>query len=248
MNDLSRRQFLHRAAMLGGGIALPTCSGDRNVGAAKKVTGPVRWLSWSVYDHPEIRTSFEKEHGVSRRHVEIIPINDNGEAFGKLKVAGTGAYDTIGADGLWCWEYYRNKFIEPFDMSEFSTTPELFPEFASYNPWRVPDGRFLQFPSAASPYTIWYSKDKVDMPDPPSFEVLFDPKYKGKVALRDSFSRNFMVTASMMGFEDFEVDTPDGQRWHLPDDVLKRAKDELIRAKPNFKFLWRSSGDVSSRN
>ena len=57
-----------------------------------------------------------------------------------------------------------------------------------------------------------------------------------------------MVTASMMGFEDFEVDTPDGQRWHLPDDVLKRAKDELIRAKPNFKFLWRSSGDVSSRN
>ena len=281
VKDLNRRQFMKRAALLGGGVALSgtianvlaACGGGGAAPAApapaapaaapgaaapaaapapaqqpatqmmgKTVTGPIRWLNWSTYDIKEIRNSWEKIYpGVG---IELIAINDNEEAFGKIKVAGTGQYDIIGADGLWCQEYYRNGFVEAFDMAEFKTTPELFPEFKSYPPWLVEGGGQIEFPSASSPYMVGYNTKYVK-PAPTGFEVFFDPKYKGKVALRDNSNRNFLFTALMLGMkpEELEVDTPEGSRWDIPDDMLKRALDELIKAKPNISNFWRSSGE-----
>ena len=53
------------------------------------------------------------------------------------------------------------------------------------------------------------------------------------------------MTASLQGFEGFEVDTPEGSRWDLPADILERAKKTLIERKSNFKLLWRSGGALT---
>ena len=126
--------------------------------------------------------------------------------------------------------------------------PEFFPSFADFRHWQVTGEQFshLAIPHTWSPNGITYNSKLVSLPDPPSFEVLFDPKYKGKVALRGIPSDALLLAASLIGYEDFEVDTPDGPRWDLPDDILKRAKDELIRAKANFVLLWKGNvGDAA---
>ena len=241
---ISRRQFLRRTALAGGAVMLAgpissliaACGGGED-----KLTGPIRMLAWSDKDHPDVKARFKDDTGVD---VISTDFNDNEEAFGKIKVAGTDAYDTIFMDGLWCLEYHRNGFVEPFDFTTFNSYSEFFPKFANYAPWQV-DGGMLAVPHAWSPYGILYNKEKVSMPDPPSFEVFFDPKYEGKVALRDNFNRNFLMTASLQGFEDYEVDTPGGSRWDLPDDILERAKTTLIERKSNFKLLWRSGGALT---
>ena len=165
--------------------------------------------------------------------------------FGKVKSGGPGAYDVVGADGLWCWEYFRSDLIEPLDLAQFDASDGLFSEFRTYAPWLVPDGRVLEYPSAASPQILNYNQSQVQLPDSPSLEVLFDPTYNGKVSLIDDFAQNFIHTAAMLGYEEFERDAPEGSRWFLPDDVLTRAKQELIRAKPNFKSLWKNADDLA---
>ena len=245
---LSRRQFLRRTALAGGAVmlsgpitALIAACGGGDEDTGEKLTGPIRMLAWSDKDHPDVKARFKESTGVD---VISTDFNDNEEAFGKIKVAGTDAYDTIFMDGLWCLEYHRNDFVEPFDFTQFKSHSEYFPKFANYAPWQV-DGGMLAVPHAWSPYGILYNKEKVDMPDPPSFEVFFDPKYKGKVALRDNFNRNFIMAASLQGFEGFEVDTPEGSRWDLPADILERAKKTLSERKSNFKLLWRSGGALT---
>ena len=287
--DLSRRQFMKRAAVLGGGVALSgpiasilaACGGAPAAPAQpaapqpaapaqaapsgsamtaqapaqpqaaapalepapaaaaasamteKKVTGPVRWMSWSAYDFPEIKKSFEEKYGVT---VQLSAFGPNAEAFGKIKASGTGAYDTIGADGGWPLEYYRNGFIEAFDMAEFNSAPELLPEFRTYALWLVEGNKMLSFPSAASPSIVWYNEAKVK-PAPTGFEVLFDPQYKNKVILSSNLENNILMTALMLGMkpDELDIETPNGTRWDIPDDILARVKDELIKAKPNFK-------------
>lgn len=247
-NRFTRRQVLKGAAISTGAVFLygpmsalmAACGGGED---AAEFTGPIRMLAWSDKDHPDVKAAFKESHGVD---VISTDFNDNEEAFGKIKISGQGAYDTIFMDGLWCQEYYRNGFVDAFDFKTWGVYDEYFPKFADYKPFQTPEGLMLAVPHAWSPYGILYNKEKVDMPDPPSFEVFFDPKYEGKVALRDNMNRNFIMAASgLQGYEDFETDTPEGSRWDLPDDVLKRAKEDLIERKKNFKLLWRSGGGLT---
>ena len=215
------------------------------IGAAAPggLTGPVKLLSWADKVIPGPLENFEKEFGVT---VDLIVIQDNPEAFGKVRATGPEIYDAVGMDGLWCQEYYRNGFIEAVAWDEYESAGEIFPEFQNYDKWQEPGGtgKMLAFPWAGSPQLINWDKTKIDMGAEPSFEVFFDPKWKNRVALRASATGNFIMAASMLGFEDFEIDTPEGSRWALPDDVLKRATEELIRGKPNFKALYGSSSEL----
>ena len=295
-NDVSRRQFLKRAALVSGGIALsgpiasilaacggaaapaapaqpaapapapaapagpavaaqapaqpqapapalepaPAAPAAAAAGAAAKLTGPIRFLTWSGYYQKKMVEPFEANYGINISH---IPIDNNAEAFGKIKAQGTGAYDVIGQDGLWCREYHRAGFVEPFDFKSFATYDQWFPGFANFEPWLV-EGDMLAVPAGWSPYGIIYNTKFVDPSEVETFRVFFDPKYEGRVALRDNANRNFIMTASSLGFDGFEVDTPEGSRWDLPDDVLQRAKEEMIKHKKNFKLLWRSGGNL----
>jgi len=197
-------------------------------------------LAWTSKEHVPTKARFKKDTGVD---VIQTTFNDNEEAFGKLKTAGTSAYDTVFMDGLWCLEYLRANLTEPLDFPNWTIAPEFFPSFAAYDPWMV-QGGMAAMPHAWSPYGIIYNTKYVKE-EPTSFDVFFDPKYEGRVALRGNVNRNFLMTAAMQGFEDYEVDTPEGSRWHLPDDILKRAKDELIRSKKNFKLMWKSGGELT---
>ena len=263
--NVSRREFIRRVTFMAGGIAvagplaniLAACGGDAPAPAAAvdeamddkvvetKLTGPVRSLAWTDKDHPDVKAAFLKERGVD---VVTTQIEDNTDAFAKIKVTGTGGYDQIFFDGLWAQEYYRNDFVEPFDFPSMNSYSEFFPSFANFRHWQVEGEKYshLAIPHTWSPNGITYNSEIVSLPDPPSFEVLFDPKYKGKVALRGIPSDALLLAASLIGYEDFEVDTPDGPRWDLPDDILNRAKDELIRAKDNFVLLWKGNvGDAA---
>ena len=298
--DISRRQFMKRAAILGGGVALsgpiasilaacggaapaapaqpvapqpaapaaaapapsgmapqapaqpaapapamaaaPAAAAQAPAMMAKEVTGPVRWLTWSTYDHPPSTKLFEQQYGVT---IQLNAFGPNEEAFGKLKAAGTGAYDNVGMDGLWCQEYYRQGLTEATSYDEYESSKTLFPEFLTYVDWLEPGdtGKMLAYPSAASPNMIAYNTKYVD-PPPKGYLDLLDPKWKGHVALNDNFKRGFIAFASAMGYEDFEIKTPEGSRWDLPPDVLQATLDEMLKAKDNFVALWRGSGEL----
>ena len=273
MEKLTRRKFIQRAAVLGGGVALsgsianilaacgggaapapapapvapapaPAAPAPAPAPAMKKLGGVVKMLGWTDKDDGSVYKKFKEKFGTD---VVFTGFTDNAEAFGKLKAGGTSSFDTVFWDALWGPEFHRNDLVVPFDFKNMSSYPQYFPWFADLEMWQV-GALSLSVPHGWAPTGICYNNTKVTMPAPEavSLEMLLDPKYEGRVSIQENFHRNFIEFApAITGFEDIEIDTPEGSRWDLPDDVLQRTKEELIRARKNFKLLFKTAGDAA---
>jgi spermidine/putrescine transport system substrate-binding protein len=196
------------------------------------MSGPVNWLSWSVNAVPEIMQAFQKQHGAS---VNPINFEDNAEGFIKAKAGGGRQIDVAQADGTWPVQYHKAGLIEPLDMKEFASAGDLYPQFRDLKAWKTPDGKMMQYPYEWSPAGIIYVKGKV--PEPTSWEALFDKKYKGRVAMNDYVEKNILLVAHMIGLSGDLLNT-------LTKEQLERVKKVLIEQKPLVKSYFPSSSDV----
>jgi spermidine/putrescine transport system substrate-binding protein len=79
--------------------------------------------------------------------------------------------------------------------------------------------------------SLLYRTDMVDAADAGSWDLAWNEKYKGKIALWNGSSSNFELTALRLGIEKIDDMTP---------DEIQRCKEELIKQKPLNKFLWTS--------
>ena len=85
------------------------------------------------------------------------------------------------------------------------------------------DGKVHSIPFCFDSIGIIYDKDKVN-PAPDTFEIFWDPKYKGKILAYDNGEHNFSFTALTMGIED---------PFHLTEEQMGKIKEKLIALKGN---------------
>ena len=84
--------------------------------------------------------------------------------------------------------------------------------------------------------------DTTVFPQPPdSWNVLWDPKYKGKVSVWDDLSTVYMA-AQVLGY-----DKPDpSQLYNLSDEQLEAVKKKLLELKPNVRKMWSTGGELTN--
>jgi len=76
---------------------------------------------------------------------------------------------------------------------------------------------------------------------PDSWNVLWDPKYRGKVSLWDELSSIYMA-AQILGY-----DKPDAaQLYNLSDAQLEEVKKKLLELKPNVRKYWSTGGELTN--
>src|SRR3546814_21028126 len=146
--NFSRRNVLKMSAVAAGILIAPRAwaQGDE---------GPVNWLSWGVYDVPEVIESFQQS---SKLKVNVINFEDNSTGFLKVK-QDRSAYDVVMADGFLPRLYHEADLVQPLDLSTFSSAEELVPAMRNYQPWSV-DGGLLQYPNAWSAEPSMYRKSE----------------------------------------------------------------------------------------
>ena len=230
---MNRRSFLGTAAGAGAGLAAssalsPLSPLAKLVGAEEGPTfaeGSFNWLTWSDHYLPE-----QLEEAASKYNVKANPslFSDNPEAFLKTQQVGGSQLDLVSADAYWVPEYYEEGLIEPFDMWSLDSARGLFDMALDVPFWKTQDGMNLAYPLGWSPYPIAYNPKYVT-PEPDSWDVLWDPKYKGKIALE---MQPFAIMANMgksLGFDD---------PFAMSDEELEAAKQHLIDLLPNvLKFV-----------
>ena len=223
---LSRRGFLGAAGAAGAGLlassALPSAAGlslSPQVASAAG-EGAFNWLTWGDHYLPE-----QIEQAVSEYGIKANPslFSDNSEAFLKVQQVGGKQIDLVSADALWVPKFYEEGLIEPFDLWSLDSARGLFDVALDVPFWKTEDGLDLAFPWAWSPVIIAYNPEYVT-PEPDSWEVLWDPKYKGKVILPQ---QPFDVMA-MMGTA-LEVAEP----FNMTAEELASAKQLLIDLMPS---------------
>jgi spermidine/putrescine-binding protein len=235
-SKMNRRSFLGTAAGAGAGLAAssvlsPLSPMAKMVGAEEGpalAEGTFNWLTWSDHYLPEQLAEAASEYGIK---TNPSLFSDNSEAFLKVQQVGGKQIDMVSGDALWVPKFYEEGLIEPFDIWALETHKDLFDAALNIPFWKTEDGMDLAFPNGWSPVMIAYNPKYVT-PEPDSWEVMWDPKYKGKVV----FELQPFDVMAMMG-KSLGIDEP----YAMTPEQIAEAKQQLIDLMPNIlKFTEQS--------
>jgi spermidine/putrescine-binding protein len=231
---VSLRLFLGAAVVLLlvaiGGCGAGTGSPPSSSSTSGEPSGELTLFAYEDGFVPDYIAAFEKQYPSVNLRTSAYDSGD--AAVAKLR-AGFNA-DVINL----CVEEnaevaVRLGLLQPLDTSRIKNWDRMFPIFYKLPGVTSSDGKHYMVPVDAGVTGILYDKTKVDTP-PTSFMDLFDPKYKGEVAMID-----YPVTAIQVGALALGYDDP----LHLTPDQLEAVKNLYIEAKKNGQFRTFFSND-----
>jgi putative spermidine/putrescine transport system substrate-binding protein/spermidine/putrescine transport system substrate-binding protein len=124
-------------------------------------------------------------------------------------------------------------------LSKIPSYGQLSPQLTSLPLVRV-KGQVYGVPFMWGPDPMIYDTTVFAQP-PESWNVLWDPKYKGKISVWDDLSTVYMA-AQVLGY-----DKPDpSQLYTLSDEQLEATKKKLLELKPNIRKMWSTGGELTN--
>ncbi len=230
---LTRRSFLGTAggalAALGAAPLLEACSsalaGTGSV-PLPRPNHPVKWpvpagnaaiksslpqerdatlqlYTWVAYINQDVVNSFAKKF---KCKVQITTFNTMNEALSKLRVPGGFSYDLlVGATVDVLGQLIESKLVQPLNHSYLPNISQAWPDFT--NPFYDQGWQYTV------PYTIYttgiaWRKDLVSenpyaLKNP--WELLWNPKYKGRVAILDDYREGISLGLLKNGLYDLNT-------------------------------------------
>jgi spermidine/putrescine-binding protein len=245
VEEINRRSFLATGAALGGAALLGGCGSSGASSTPAKTTplskrpaiskepGKLSILEWGGYEAGGTPaqtsgmwagTPYTKEFG-KHSVVYTYIVNDDQS----LSKAGTsGPFDIMHPCNEMLESFVSQGLVQPWDTS-------LLPSFKNLNPFLVQkgqvNGKQYMIPWDWGYASLLYRTDKIDPADATGWELAWNPKYKGKIALWNGSGSNMEVGALKNGFHDMDA---------MSASQIQTVKADLIKQKPLNKFYWSS--------
>ena len=226
--QLSRDQFLRRAAVAGGAVLLPGALASA-ANALTTESGRLQVLDWAGYGNDGGQSMFAqyvKTHAQNKP--QFTYMTNESDALAKLH-AGLKP-DLFRPYVGWVQYFATSGLVQPWN-------PKLLKNFKHLNPFMVKAGQYkgkqYGIPDDWGFDAILYRTDKVH-PKAKSWSLIFDDRYKGKISWFDDL--NMLTIAGLyLGFP---------KPWHQTDEQLKRSQDLLIKKKKNVRLIWSSETNL----
>jgi len=214
---LTRRQLHRWLAAAGLGIAVMPIL-PKPAKAADLV-----YYTWSGYDVKEFMPGFVEKHG-SMPQTPLF--GDEQEALTKIQSGFQVdvAHPCNNRVSIW-----RDAgVIEPVDTGRLEHWPELFDSLKSLKGTVTEDGQHWFLPVDWGMTALIYRSDLIKEPVD-SWELLWDPKYKGKLSIGDGMADTGLIVATLLKIKD-----PN----NMTADDLAKIKQKLLEQKPLLRFYW----------
>ena len=207
-----------RRTALGLALAAPAILGSSRAFAAKEL----RVMAWQGYADDDWVKEFQDQTGAK---ANIVFIGTDDEIWAKIKGSEGKDFDVFAVNTAQLQRYIDGGLTTPHDLSKLPNQKEVLPRFQDLSKVKgvMRDGKVHSIPFCFDSIGIIYDKGKVN-PPPATFEIFWDPKYKGKILAYDNGEHNFSFTALTMGIED---------PFHLTEEQLAKIKEKLIALKGN---------------
>lgn len=189
----------------------------------------LRVITFEGYAEPAWLKTFEEKYDAV---VKTVYIGSNDEYMAKLAAdGGKGEYDVVLIVSSLVQPAIRSGFVEPLDLD---LLPNLKDQFETMQTLEInqKDGQMYAVCIfwGTSPMTV----SSAAVPADAKYDVLFDPKYSGKLAVWDDIS-SIADTAVLMGYDNI---------WDLNDEQLEAVKAKLIEQKPLLRKYWTRAGEL----
>jgi len=216
---VSRRSFVAGAA----GFAAASTVMPK----AGRAAGELNVLVWCDHADEKLLAPFEAEHNVK---VNVKTYEGTGTALSIIEQSSPGDWDVLVVDAPDTPVVAGLGLLEPMDESTLPLGDLFAPLTAAA--FNHVDGVRYAVPEKFGYYGVAYNKDKVDAADMRSAQVMWNSKYKGRVAVYDYYFPTMQLVAISMGIH------PD----NISMDDLPKIREKLLAMKPNVKMV----GDVVS--
>jgi spermidine/putrescine transport system substrate-binding protein len=228
---LSRQDLLKLAAATGG-AGLLASRGGTALGALGRLTaesGSLQVLDWAGYGNDggqPMFAAYVKAHPSNKP--KFTYMTNESDALAKLH-AGLKP-DIFRPYVGWTKYFATSGLVQPWDTSKLAN-------FKNLNPFMVKAGQYngkqYGIPEDWGFDAILYRTDKVK-PKDKSWGLLFDERYKGKIAWFDDLGM-IVMTGLYLGFKD---------PWNQTDAELKQSQQLLISKKHLARVIWSSETNL----
>jgi spermidine/putrescine transport system substrate-binding protein len=224
---MNRKMLSTSLAFLVVMIVLASCS---------RKTPTLNLLVWEGYADPSFVKAFEDEN-----HCKISAsyMGSSDELVAKLRGGSAGNYDVISPSSDVATSIAATGLAAPIDPSKIPAYSQLSQQLTSLPLVRA-NGQIYGVPFMWGPDPIIYDTTAFAQP-PDSWNLFWDPKYRGKVSVWDDLSTIYMA-AQVLGY-----DKPDPSHlYQLTDQELEAVKKKLLELKPNVRKMWSTGGELTN--
>ena len=221
----------HRAGRL-----LPLLAVLMLSGSCARKAPTLNLLVWEGYADPSFIAAFENEN-----HCKISAsyMGSSDELMAKLRGGSAGNYDVISPSSDVASSIATSGLAAPLDLSKIPSYNQLSPQLVSL-PLVHANNQVYGVPFMWGPDPIIYDTTAFTQ-RPDSWNLFWDPKYKGKVSVWDDLSTVYMA-AQVLGY-----DKPDPSHlYNLSDQELEAVKKKLLELKPNIRKMWATGGELTN--
>lgn len=173
-------------------------------------------LTWCDHTDPDLVKAFEETYKV---RVNLKEYDGTGVALALLEQSQPGDWDVFVVDSIDVARVVKLGLLEPLDPADFPFN-DIFPEIRTPQLHNV-GGKLYAMPEKFGYNTIAYNNKKVAPADMRDAAVLWNPKYKGRIAVYDYYIPVIEMVGIGMGIKPTELNPS-----HLP-----AVKEKLFQMK-----------------
>jgi spermidine/putrescine transport system substrate-binding protein len=182
-------------------------------------------LVWCDHTDPALLEPFEKKFDVK---INTKDYEGTGTALALIEQSRPGDWDVFVVDSADVPRVVAAGILAPLPEAEFPWA-DIFPELRQEQ-LHFKDGKMYAAPEKFGYNTLAYNKAKVDPADMRKTSVLWDPKYKGKIAVYDYYIPLMGMVAIGLGMKPSDIS----------EATLPQIREKLFEIKDNAALV----GDV----
>ena len=206
------------------------------LGSCGKKTPTLNLLVWEGYADPSFVHAFEEQ---CHCKVSASYMGSSDELVAKLRGGSAGNYDVISPSSDVATMIASAGLAAALDLSKIPSYTRLSPQLTSLPLVRM-NSQVYGVPFMWGPNPLIYDATTFRHA-PESWNVLWDPKYRGKISVWDDLSTVYMA-AQILGY-----DKPDpAQLYNLSAEQLEAVKKKLLELKPNIRKMWATGGELTN--
>jgi spermidine/putrescine transport system substrate-binding protein len=187
---------------------------------------------WAGYELPELHPAYVAKYGASPEFAFFGTVN---EALQKMLSGFRPDIAHPCSTSLKRWQ--KAEVLQPIDVSRLSHYADLWPKLRDV-PHAQENGSTWFVPFDCGSTSVLYRTDLVDPEDvkDPSWALLFNEKYKGKLAMYNGDTTPVEIAARVLG--------SDSDFTHLSDEQLADIRDLLGKQRELLRFYWEDNTQV----